>query len=97
MRTAALRPTPRSGRLWPVAVVVVALVGQACASRWAPFDRSRRAYLACLDEHRADPEACDHLAEQADREYEEYERESQRHWGCENTPDDCASPPPGGR
>jgi hypothetical protein len=66
-----------------------------CVSNYDEFERDRRAYLECLDEHPDDPSACEDLRKRADKRYEDYEREAQRQWGCDQTPDRCNEPRPG--
>jgi hypothetical protein len=74
---------------------LLALCLVACVSSFDDFDRDRRAYNECLEEHADDPSQCEELKKKADEHFEEYERESQSRWGCEQNPDRCNEPRPG--
>lgn len=86
------RVAPRA-RIALVAVVVSSLV--ACVSGYERFERSRRAYEACLDAHPDDPSACEDLRIQAEEQYDDYESAAKRQWGCRQSPDRCNEPRPG--
>ncbi len=75
------------------AFIALCLVG--CVNSFYDFDRDRRAYNECLEENPDDPSQCEELKKKADENFEEYERESQSRWGCEQNPDRCNEPRPG--
>lgn len=74
---------------------VAVLLAQGCVSGYRSFDRSRQTYVECREAHPDDPDACADEAAAAEAEYDRYESEAQRQWGCRNAPDECAEPRPG--
>jgi hypothetical protein len=82
--------------LMPIAVTVLAaFLLASCVSGFDEFERNRRAYNECLEDHPDDPAACEDLRIQAEKNYDDYERAAKRQWGCKQSPDRCNEPRPG--
>ena len=84
-------PSASSMRI-PVAGVIFAILllgfATGCDSYWKARN-AREAYYACLEDPDRGADECERERERADAEFDRYEDEAQRAWGCENTPDRC--------
>lgn len=91
-----IAPTIRrrgTSRSWLACLAVVAFSFSSGCESYFSARAARQAYRACLEDPERSKDECEDEREHANSEFDRYEQEAQRAWGCENTPDRCRDHP----